>query len=327
MRASGRSLGKSGYLAGGGRLLRTLRDLCWAALFVAALVCLPVPTAGAQDGDTVFDEAGVLTGPEEQRVQQALDEASADTDEPHYLLFVSGEDVPGEVPRGEDRRDFLRAEAEEVGAPDEAGVIVVAPDDNWAVVSPEVENAQGVFEAMRPELQDRSYAEAAVTGAERISDDATIVPEVAGFGAGAALLVAVVGGALLTRRRLRRRRELAQKRRLAEDQFGLLRERMVEYSEKERLVSGYLEAQRALVAPSAAAEAQGHLDDANSAGFGAEFTEASSLFTSNPEEALDRIHRGNKLLDDALRSLDSAEETLDRHRKKPPEDRRTDSEG
>jgi hypothetical protein len=299
-----------------------LRVIFSGALFAATLLGGPIAPAIAQEDDTVFDEAGVLTNAEEVEVQQALDEASASTEEPHYLFFVGGEDVPAEVPTGEDRQDLLRAQAEDAGAPDEAGVIVVAPENSWAVVSPEVEDAQGVYEAMRPEFQDRSYAEAAITGAERIADDATIVPEVAGFGAGAALLVAVVGGALLARRRLRRRRELARSRGLAEDEFGRLRERMADYNEKERLVAGYLEAQRGLISPGAEAEAEKHLGDAGGARFGEQFTEASRLFASDPHEALARIRRGNDLLDGALESLDRAEETLDRHRKTLPESRR-----
>ena len=44
------------------------------------LACAIFPTlAAAQGSDTVYDESGALSGPEEQRVQQAFDSAQEET--------------------------------------------------------------------------------------------------------------------------------------------------------------------------------------------------------------------------------------------------------
>jgi len=47
------------------------------------------------------------------------------------------------VPEGEARQDVLRKEAQEAGAPDDAGVVLFATEGEWGLVSPEVDNAQG----------------------------------------------------------------------------------------------------------------------------------------------------------------------------------------
>ena len=70
------------------------------------------------------------------------------------------------------------------------------------------------------------------------------MPELLTTGGVLAALAAAVGGALFLWNRRRREREIEEQRQLAEREFAELTERMDEFGEKERLVAGYLEAQR-----------------------------------------------------------------------------------
>lgn len=144
-----------------------------AVLFPLALLAFFSAAAIAQERDTVLDEAGVLSNAGEREVQQAFDEAAEATGDPLYAFLVPDQNVA----EGEARRDLLRQEAEEEGAPDDAGVLLVAPEDGWALVSPEVEDARAVFETMRPEFRGGDYAQGLVAGAEYVADDASAVPE------------------------------------------------------------------------------------------------------------------------------------------------------
>lgn len=281
------------------------------ALFLPlALVALCATAALSQERGAVFDEAGALSDAEEREVQQAFDEAAGDTGQPLYAFLVPDEDVP----EGEARKDLLREEADEAGVPNGAGVIVVAPEDEWALVSPEVDDAQGVFEEMVPGLRDGDYAGALVAGAGRISDESTAVPEAFAFGGGLLVVAGLVGGVLFARREARKRRELAHKRRLAEEEFASSGARMREFGEKEGLVRGYLEAQRPLLDRGTEEEVAALIEEAGGAGFGAEFNEAAGLLSSKPESALEKIREGEELLERALEKLDRAERTMDGYR-------------
>ena len=76
---------------------------------VVALAVFPA-LAAAQGSDTIYDEAGVLTGPEERRVQQAFDSAQEETGQPLYAFLVPNEGVEGQ----EARQELLTREATEV---------------------------------------------------------------------------------------------------------------------------------------------------------------------------------------------------------------------
>ena len=62
-----------------GVLRRMAAPLYGVTVVVASFVICPT-LAAAQGSDTVYDEAGALSGPEEQRVQQAFDSAQEETD-------------------------------------------------------------------------------------------------------------------------------------------------------------------------------------------------------------------------------------------------------
>jgi hypothetical protein len=77
-------------------------------------------------------------------------------------------------------------------------------------------------------------------------------------------------------------RELEEQRQLAEGEFAELTERMDEFGEKERLVAGYLEAQRPLLDRRCEEEVETRIQDSRSAGFGREFNEAASHLAPPP---------------------------------------------
>jgi ornithine cyclodeaminase len=105
---------------------RTLASVCALA---AALVFVLFPTlAAAQDSDTIYDEADVLSDSEEQQVQEEFDAAQQDTGQPLYAFLVPDTGVVDQA----DQRKLLEREAREEDLPQDAGVIVVAPNDGWA---------------------------------------------------------------------------------------------------------------------------------------------------------------------------------------------------
>src|SRR5215211_6330156 len=67
---------------------------------VVAFVFYPA-LAAAQGSDTVYDEAGALSGPEEQRVQQAFDSAQEETGKPLYAFLVPNKGMEGQEARQE----------------------------------------------------------------------------------------------------------------------------------------------------------------------------------------------------------------------------------
>lgn len=96
-------------------------------------------TAMAQGSDTIYDEANELSGPEEQEVQQAFDAAQEESGQPLYAFLVPDTGVGDEAAQ----RELLNREAREENLPQDAGVIVVAPDDGWVQLA----NVDGVSES------------------------------------------------------------------------------------------------------------------------------------------------------------------------------------
>ena len=292
------------------------------ARFLLAVLLLLVPAgilapgAAAQGSDTIYDEADVLSDSEEQQVQEAFAQTEADIGQPLYAFLVPDTGVESQ----QDRRGLLRQEAREENIPQDAGVIVVAPKDRWAQLAnidgtPE----QDVYEAMEPDFQQGDFAAGLVAGAEEIRGEPVSSqgdPGSGGTPVGAILLLlaALAGGALLLRARRRNRQRLEDERRAAEEEFANLTSRINEFDDKERLVGGYLEAQRPLLDEETEGRVEALIEDARSAGFGGEFNEAASRLTSDPTDARERMDSGSRLLEGALERLQLAETTIDDYR-------------
>jgi uncharacterized membrane protein YgcG len=289
--------------------------LLLTALFLLVPVVL-APSVAAQGSDTIYDEADVLSDPEEQRVQEAFDQAGEEAGQPLYAFLVPDTGVESQ----EARRDLLTKEAQEENIPQDAGVIVVAPDDQWTqLANIDGTSEEAVYEAMKPDLQNGDFAAGLVAGAAEIQGEPVAPqndPGSNGLPAGGILLLLAVlaGVALLLRNRRRNMQRLEDERRAAEEEFANLTSRINEFDEKERLVGGYLEAQRLLLDQETEERVEAMIEDARSAGFGQEFNEAASRLASEPTAARERIESGRQLLEGALERLDLAERTIDDYR-------------
>ena len=286
-------------------------------LISLALLAGACPVALAQGTDTVYDEAGVLTESQEQNVQEAFDSAQEEAGQPIYAFLVpdTGVSTP------QDRQDLLTREASEANVPQDAGVIMVAPKDRWDVAG----NLNGVSEdavsnAMEPDFADGNFASGLIAGADEIKGE-PVAPQSnpeggAGVLLGGGLLVLFAGAAalILFRNRRARRRRIEQERGRAEEEFAGLTTRLDEFDEKERLVSGYLEAQRQLLDQNIEEWVETRISDANTAGFAHEFNEAASVLTSDPFRARELMGRGRDLLAGAVENLNEAERTMDEYR-------------
>ena len=282
-----------------------------------ALLASACPAALAQGTDTVYDEAGVLTGSQEQNVQEAFDSAQEEAGQPIYAFLVPDTGVSTQ----QDRQDLLKGEAREASVPQDAGVIMVAPQDRWDVAA----NLNGISEdtvsnAMEPDFADGNFAAGLIAGAAEIKGGPVAPPSNPEGGAGVllggGLLVLLAGAAalILFRNRRARRRRIEQERGRAEEEFAGLTTRLDEFDEKEQLVSGYLEAQRPLLDQKSEEWIEGRLSDANTAGFAQEFNEAAAVLTSDPFRARELMGRGRDLLAGAIGNLDEAERTMDEYR-------------
>ena len=294
------------------------------ARFLLTVLLLLVPmsvlasSVGAQDSDTIYDEAGVLSDSEEQRVQEEFDQAAEEAGQPLYAFLVPNTGVESQ----QERQTLVTREAQEANVPQDAGVIMVAPDDGWAQLAYiEGVSEDAVYEAMAPDFQGGDFAAGLVAGAEEIRGEpvaqgAQNTPDPGGVPAGSILLLLAVlaGLALLLRRRRRSRQHLADERTAAEEEFANLTSRINEFDEKERLVGGYLEAQRPLLDRETEGWVEAQIADARSAGFGQEFNEAAALLASDPTAARERTRNGSRLLEGALERLDLAETTIDDYR-------------
>src|SRR3712207_6067309 len=225
------------------------------ARFLLMVLLLLVPAAilapgvAAQGSDTVYDEAGALSDSGEQQVQEAFNQTEEEAGQPLYAFLVPDTGVESQ----EAQRDLLTQEAREEDVPQDAGVIVVAPNDGWVqLANIDGTSEQDVYEAMVPDFENGDFAAGLVAGAEEIQGE-PVAPQgdsnAGGLPAGAILLLLAVmaGVAILLRTRRRNRQRLEDERRAAEEEFANLTSRINEFDEKERLIGGYLEAQRPLL--------------------------------------------------------------------------------
>jgi hypothetical protein len=128
-----------------GVLRRMAAPLYGVAVVVAFVFC---PTlAAAQGSDTVYDEAGALSDPEEQRVQQAFDSVQEETGQPLYALLVPNKSVEGQ----EARQELLTREAaDRASRRDEFD-----PRHSLAAVEALAERARGHREALQNDISAR----------------------------------------------------------------------------------------------------------------------------------------------------------------------------
>jgi uncharacterized membrane protein YgcG len=282
---------------------------------VVAFVFYPA-LAAAQGSDTVYDEAGALSGPEEQRVQQAFDSAQEETGQPLYAFLVPNKGVESQ----EARQELLTREATEARVPQDAGVVVVATNDSWGTT---YNFPQDAYNTMVPYFREGDFAAGLVTGAREIQGEPAAQntqndPDAGTgglWGGGLLLLLAAVGGALLLfRNRRANKRRMEEERQRAEQEFADLTIHLDEFDEKERLVSGYLEAQRPLLDQRTEEWVETRISDAKTTGFAKEFNEAASRLTSDPIWARERLERGRNLLAESMQKLYEAEKTIDDYR-------------
>jgi uncharacterized membrane protein YgcG len=286
--------------------------LCTLAA-VLAFVSFP-ELAAAQGSDTIYDEANELSGPEEQQVQQAFDAAQEGSGQPLYAFLVPDTGVDDEAAQ----RELLAREAREENLPQDAGVILVAPEDGWVqLANLDGASEQAVYETMVPYFQEGDFAAGLVAGAEEVGGEPVAAQNDTGGLPGGGLLlllVAAAGAFLLFRNRRTNKRRLEKERRIAEEEFAGLTVRLDEFDEKEKLVSGYLEAQRPVLDQRTEDWVETKISDAKTAGFAQEFNEAASRLASDPVSAREGMERGRGLFVGAMQNLDEAERTIDDYR-------------
>jgi uncharacterized membrane protein YgcG len=296
-------------------VLRRTETLVYGLAGIVALATFP-ELAVAQGSDTVHDEAGALSDPEEQRVQQAFDSAQEETGQPLHAFLVPNKGVEGQ----EARQDLLTREATEAQVPQDAGVVVVATNDGWGTT---YNFPQDAYNTMVPDFREGDFAAGLVAGAREIQgepavQDAQNDPDggTGGLGIGGLLLLlaAVAGALLLFRNRRAKKRRIEEERRSAEEEFANLTVHLNEFDEKERLVAGYLEAQRPLLDQRTEEWVEARISDAKTTGFAQEFDEAASRLISDPIRARERMEHGRNLLTESMQKLHEAERTMDDYR-------------
>ncbi|HEV2741607.1 MAG TPA: hypothetical protein VGV91_00480 [Rubrobacter sp.] len=286
-----------------------------AALAAALAFALLFSTfAAAQDSDTIIDEANELSDAQEQDVQQAFDAAGQEYGQPLYAILTPQTGVGDQ----QAQQELLIQEASEAGVPQDAGVVLVAPNDGWGQT---YNFPQAAYETMLPDFQNGDFAAGLVAGAEEIAGEPVAAQEGSDPGAGLLpggwpllLLVGAVGALLWFRNRRSNRRRAEEEREAAEREFADLTTRLDEFDQRERLVSGYLEAQRPLLDQRTEEWVEARISDARTSGFATEFNEASSRLHSEPTSARGMLARGRDLLEGALKNLDEAEGTIDDYR-------------
>jgi hypothetical protein len=293
-----------------------IRTALLYGLAVVVVFALSPALAAAQGSDTVYDEAGELSGSEEQRVQQAFDSAQEETGQPLYAFLVPNEGVESQ----EARQELLTREASEAQVPQDAGVVVVATNDGWGTT---YNFPQDAYDTMVPDFQEGDFAAGLVAGAREIEGVPAAQDAQSNSDAGTGglwrgglllLLVAVAGTLLLLRNRRANKRRIEGERRSAEEEFADLTVHLNEFDEKERLVSGYLEAQRPLLDQRTEEWVETRISDAKTTGFAQEFDEAASRLTSDPIWARERLEHGRNLLAESMQKLYEAERTMDDYR-------------
>jgi predicted nucleic acid-binding Zn-ribbon protein len=282
---------------------------------------LATPVYAQEEGDlpgnTVFDRADALTDDQEREVEEAFQSSG-------YDIYAYVEETPVSQNDDAGQQAYARNLVNEESVPDGAGVVVLDPENEW-FRSNLPDSAQG---EMRAEFGQGDWSEGLIAGAEGISGGGAGSPggvsagdAAAGLGGlGAVLLLGVagVGAVVALRRRLSGRREgrrrLAEERTRAEEGFAALTARVEEFNEKERLVSGYLEAQRPLLDQETEEELEARIREANAAPFGSELNEAAAYLESDPTRANTGLDRGREQVDRALRELDEVESVIDDYR-------------
>src|SRR5215213_601164 len=282
-------------------VLRRMTAPVYGVAVVVAFVFCPA-LAAAQGSDTVYDEAGALSGPEEQRVQQAFDSAQEETGQPLYAFLVPNKGVEGQKAR----QELLTREATEAQVPQDAGVVVVATNDGWGTT---YNFPQDAYNTMVPYFREGDFAAGLVTGAREIQGEPAAqhtqnYPDAGLWGGGLLLLLVTVAGAfLLIRNRRANKRRMEDERQRAEQEFADLTVHLDGFDEKERLVSSYLEAQRPLLDQRTEEWVETRISDAKTTGFAQEFNEAASRLTSDPIWARERLERGRDLLAESMQKL------------------------
>ena len=207
------------------------------ARFLLMVLLLLVPAAilapgvAAQGSDTVYDEAGALSDSEEQQVQEVFDQTEEEAGQPLYAFLVPDTGVESQ----EAQRDLLTQEAREEDVPQDAGVIVVAPNDLWAQAAyVDGVSEDAVYEAMVPDFEEEDYAAGLVAGAAEIQGEPVAQgaqSDAGGVPAGGILLLLALlaGVAVLLRTRRRNRQRLEDDRRVAEEEFSNLTSRINEF--------------------------------------------------------------------------------------------------
>ncbi|HZC85290.1 MAG TPA: TPM domain-containing protein [Rubrobacter sp.] len=296
-------------------MLRRTAAPVFGLAVVVAFAIFPA-LAAAQGSDTVYDEAGALSGPEEQRVQQAFDSAQEETGKPLYAFLVPNKGMEGQ----EARQELLTREATEAQVPQDAGVVVVATNDGWGTT---YNFPQDAYNTMVPYFREGDFAAGLVTGAQEIQGEPAAQntqndPDAGtgGLWGGSLLLLlaAVAGALLLFRNRRANKRRMEEERQRAEQEFADLTVHLDEFDEKERLVSSYLEAQRPLLDQRTEEWVETRISDAKTTGFAQEFNDAASRLTSDPIWACERLERGRDLLAESMQKLYEAEKTIDDYR-------------
>src|SRR4028119_231206 len=154
-----------------------------AALAAALAFALFLPAfAAAQGSDTIFDDADELSDAEEQNVQQAFDASQQEAGQPPYAFPTPETGVEDQ----QAQQELLNQRASEERLPQDAGVIVVAPDDGW-VQSANLDGVseQEIYEAMRPDFAEGDFAAGLVAGAGEIAGEPVAAAGAARGGAAA----------------------------------------------------------------------------------------------------------------------------------------------
>jgi len=300
---------------------RPAADTLKTMLLTLALAVLLSTPALAQEGDlpgnTIFDEAGVLTDDQEREVEAAFQDSGSD-----IYAYVQDTGVSG----NDDARqnDYASTLYNEENVPNGAGFVVLDPENEWFRTN----LPASVQDDMGTEFGQGDWSEGLIAGVEGASGGGAGAPggvSAADAGAGLGGLglvlllgVAGVGAVVALRRRLSGRREgrrqLEEARRKAQEGFPALTARVEEFNEKERLVSGYLEAQRPLLDQETEEELEARIREANAAPFGNELNEAAAYLESDPARANAGLERGREQVERALRELDEVEAVIDGYR-------------
>src|SRR5215218_8261573 len=141
-------------------------------LFLVAPAVVLAPTAAAQDRDTVFDEAGVLSPADEREVQSAFDGVGAESGDPLYAFLVSDTNA-----EGAERRELFLNEAQEAGAPPDARVILGDTEARWDLVRVAGDSDEAVRHPTPPDPRDRGCGEARLPGPADIQDNLSVLPD------------------------------------------------------------------------------------------------------------------------------------------------------